>query len=99
MRFQRDFPSAKLYRLEQNYRSTGTILKAANALIEHNTGRLGKNLWTSGEDGEKIRLYAAYNERDEADFVIARIREWEKSGGQAKRGRDSLPLERPVARV
>ena len=82
MRFQRDFPSAKLYRLEQNYRSTGTILKAANALIEHNTGRLGKNLWTSGEEGEKIRLYAAYNERDEADFVIARIREWEKSGGQ-----------------
>jgi DNA helicase-2/ATP-dependent DNA helicase PcrA len=80
-RFQRDFPGARLYRLEQNYRSTGTILKAANALIANNTGRLGKNLWTSGEDGEKIRLYAAYNERDEADFVIARIREWVQGGG------------------
>ncbi len=82
VRFQRDFPTAKLYRLEQNYRSTATILKAANALIEHNTGRLGKKLWTSGEDGEKIRLYAAFNERDEADFVIARIREWVKGGGE-----------------
>ncbi len=82
VRFQRDFPSAKLFRLEQNYRSTATILKAANALIEKNTGRLGKNLWTSGADGEKIRLYAAFNERDEADFVIARIREWVKGGGE-----------------
>lgn len=82
VRFQRDFPTAKLYRLEQNYRSTGNILKAANALIANNTGRLGKNLWTSGVEGEKIRLYAAFNERDEADFVIARIREWVKGGGQ-----------------
>ncbi len=82
VRFQRDFPTAKLFRLEQNYRSTGTILKAANALISNNTGRLGKNLWTSGEDGEKIRLYAAFNERDEADFVVARIREWVQGGGQ-----------------
>jgi len=82
MRFQRDFPTAKLYRLEQNYRSTGTILKAANALIANNTGRLGKNLWTSGAEGEKIRLYAAFNERDEADFAVARIREWVQGGGQ-----------------
>ncbi|MGH8262304.1 MAG: DNA helicase II [Steroidobacteraceae bacterium] len=82
MRFQRDFPTAKLYRLEQNYRSTGTILKAANALIANNTGRLGKNLWTSGAEGEKIRLYAAFNERDEADFAVARIREWVHGGGQ-----------------
>jgi DNA helicase-2/ATP-dependent DNA helicase PcrA len=79
--FRRDFPAASLYKLEQNYRSTGTILKAANALIANNAGRLGKTLWTSGEDGERIRLYAAFNERDEADFIVNRIREWEAQGG------------------
>jgi DNA helicase-2/ATP-dependent DNA helicase PcrA len=79
--FRRDFPKAVLYKLEQNYRSTGTILKAANALIANNQGRLGKTLWTSGEDGERIRLYAAFNERDEADFVVNRIREWVARGG------------------
>jgi DNA helicase-2/ATP-dependent DNA helicase PcrA len=79
--FRRDFPAAVLYKLEQNYRSTGTILKAANALIANNAGRLGKTLWTSGEDGEKVKLYAAFNERDEADFVVNRIREWVTRGG------------------
>jgi DNA helicase II / ATP-dependent DNA helicase PcrA len=79
-RFTRDYPAAKMYRLEQNYRSTGNILKAANALISHNTGRLGKNLWTEGKDGERIRLYAAFNERDEAEFVMNRIREWSNQG-------------------
>ena len=79
--FRRDFPRAVLYKLEQNYRSTGTILKAANALIANNAGRLGKTLWTSGEDGERVRLYAAFNERDEADFVVNRIREWVARGG------------------
>ena len=79
--FRRDYPQAVLYKLEQNYRSTGTILKAANALIANNAGRLGKNLWTSGEDGERVKLYAAFNERDEADFVVNRIREWVEHGG------------------
>jgi DNA helicase II / ATP-dependent DNA helicase PcrA len=79
--FRRDFPAAVLYKLEQNYRSTGTILKAANALIANNAGRLGKTLWTSGEDGERVKLYAAFNERDEADFVVNRIREWVARGG------------------
>jgi DNA helicase-2/ATP-dependent DNA helicase PcrA len=79
--FQRDFPATRLYRLEQNYRSTGTILKAANALIANNSSRLGKNLWTSGEQGKPIQLYAAFNERDEADFVVNRIREWVRHGG------------------
>jgi DNA helicase-2/ATP-dependent DNA helicase PcrA len=79
--FRRDYPLAVLYKLEQNYRSTGTILKAANALISNNGGRLGKNLWTSGEDGERVKLYAAFNERDEADFVVNRIREWVSHGG------------------
>jgi DNA helicase II / ATP-dependent DNA helicase PcrA len=80
--FQRDFPHAKLFRLEQNYRSTATILDGANALIAHNAGRLGKNLWTDGGRGEPIRLYSAFNERDEAEFVLQRIRDWTQRGGQ-----------------
>ena len=79
--FQRDFAGAKLYRLEQNYRSTGTILAAANGLIANNSGRLGKTLWTSGERGEPVRLYAAFNERDEAEFVSHRIRDHVAHGG------------------
>ena len=79
--FTRDYPSAQLLRLEQNYRSTGNILDAANALIAHNTGRLGKNLWTSGGRGEPIRLFAATNDRDESAFVLARIQAWLKQGG------------------
>jgi DNA helicase-2/ATP-dependent DNA helicase PcrA len=79
--FRRDYPHAQLVKLEQNYRSTGTILKAANALIANNSGRLGKNLWTSGADGERVKLYAAFNERDEADFVVNRIRDWVERGG------------------
>lgn len=79
--FRRDYPNARLCRLEQNYRSTGSILDAANALIAHNAGRLGKNLWTSGAKGDPIRLYAAFNERDEADFVVHRVRDWVQHGG------------------
>jgi DNA helicase-2/ATP-dependent DNA helicase PcrA len=79
--FTRDYPNAQMFRLERNYRSTGNILAAANALIEHNSGRLGKNLWTSGGKGEHIRLYAAFNERDEADFAVQRINEWVRQGG------------------
>jgi DNA helicase II / ATP-dependent DNA helicase PcrA len=82
--FRRDFPTSKLFRLEQNYRSTGAILAAANGLISNNTGRLGKNLWTSGERGDPIRLYAAFNERDEAEFVTHRIRDWVAHGGQRR---------------
>src|SRR5580700_4056166 len=84
--FRRDFPQAVLYKLEQNYRSTGNILKAANALISNNNGRLGKTLWTSGADGERVKLYAAFNERDEADFVVNRIREWVARGGARREG-------------
>jgi len=80
--YRRDFPATQLFRLEQNYRSTGNILAAANALIAHNTGRLGKNLWTSGEQGDPVRVYAAFNERDEADFVVNRIRDWVMKGGR-----------------
>lgn len=74
-KFSKDFPTAKTIRLEQNYRSTGTILKAANALISQNSGRLGKNLWTDGKEGDPITVYAAFNETDEAFFIVNRIRE------------------------
>jgi DNA helicase-2/ATP-dependent DNA helicase PcrA len=79
--FERDFGNAITVRLEQNYRSTGTILKAANGLIANNSGRLGKNLWTDGSDGEQISLYAAFNEMDEARFVVDQIDQWHKEGG------------------
>jgi len=79
--FTRDYPNAKLIRLEQNYRSTSSILDAANALISNNNGRLGKNLWTSGAKGEPIKLYAAFNERDEAEFITQRIKDWSNTGG------------------
>jgi DNA helicase-2/ATP-dependent DNA helicase PcrA len=80
LRFSHDFPDAQVLRLEQNYRSTAIILKGANALIAHNTGRLGKNLWTQGESGEPILLYTAYSERDEARFVVERIESWVACG-------------------
>ena len=80
--FLRDFPSARTIRLEQNYRSTATILKAANAIIANNPQRLGKQLWTAGEDGQAIELYAAYNEQDEARFVIERIRSYVQQSGK-----------------
>src|ERR1700746_649430 len=79
--FRRDYGQAQLFRLEQNYRSTSNILEAANGLIAPNASRLGKNLWTSGARGEPIRLYTAFNERDEAEFVTHRIREYVAHGG------------------
>ncbi len=78
--FEHDFGRTKTIRLEQNYRSTGTILKAANALIDNNRGRLGKELWTDSGDGEPILFYSAYNEKDEARFVIDRIQDWVDQG-------------------
>lgn len=80
--FQKDCPKAPLMRLEQNYRSTGTILKAANAVIANNPSRLGKDLWTDGSDGEPVSLYAAFNEVDEARFVIERVRQFVEEGHQ-----------------
>ncbi len=80
-RYQRDFPATRLVRLEQNYRSTGHILAAANGLIRHNSDRLGKELWTEAGEGEPVRLYTAFNELDEARFVVQRIRQWVEEGG------------------
>ena len=82
LRFESDHPGTKVVRLEQNYRSTGNILKAANSIIEHNSGRLGKKLWTSDVDGEPILLYVAYNDLEEARFVVERIQEWTHQGGR-----------------
>lgn len=73
-RFEQDFDKVTTVRLEQNYRSTRNILQAANALIENNADRLGKSLWTQGKEGEPVYLYAAYNETDEARFVIDKIK-------------------------
>ncbi|MBE2293012.1 MAG: DNA helicase II, partial [Xanthomonadaceae bacterium] len=79
--FLRDFPGAQTIRLEQNYRSSANILNAANAVISHNPDRIGKQLWTDSGDGEPVDVYAAYNEMDEARFVVERIRQWVRDGG------------------
>ncbi|TMO48532.1 DNA helicase II [Pseudoalteromonas ruthenica] len=78
-RFLDDF-DAETIRLEQNYRSTATILKAANSLIENNAERMGKNLWTDGNQGEPISIYAAFNELDEARFIVGKIKTWMDAG-------------------
>ncbi|MBA1197470.1 DNA helicase II [Pseudomonas shirazensis] len=78
--YTEDFPDAEMIRLEQNYRSTGGILKAANALIANNTDRLGKELWTDVGEGEPLTLYAAYNEHDEARYVVESIESVIKQG-------------------
>lgn len=79
--FLSDFDGSQTIRLEQNYRSTSTILRAANAVISNNSDRLGKDLWTDGNDGEPISLYAGFNEMDEARYIVARIEEWRDQGG------------------
>ena len=80
--FSKDYTDTQTFRLEQNYRSTSTILSAANELISHNQGRLGKKLWTEGNEGTPVQLYAAYNEHDEARFVLERIKEWVNQEGR-----------------
>ena len=86
--FEQDFPGATLIRLEQNYRSSGNILTAANAVIANNAGRLGKELWTDASAGQPIRLYAASNEIDEARFVVESIEHWVEGGNR----RDSVAV-------
>lgn len=93
-RFQKDYSGTRLVRLEQNYRSTATILNAANAVIANNGTRLGKKLWTSGEEGDRIKLFVAFNERDEAEFVVNRVRDYLDRG---KRASDAAVLYRSNA--
>ncbi|MCK9621666.1 MAG: DNA helicase II [Methylobacter sp.] len=82
--FQKHYPNHQVIKLEQNYRSTGNILKAANKVISVNDGRMGKELWTDAGEGELISLYASFNEQDEAHFVVDRIRAWVNEGGMRK---------------
>jgi len=79
-KLRKDFPASRIIKLEQNYRSTATILSAANAVIGNNGERLGKKLWTSGSDGQPITYYQAYNEYDEARFIIDKIKQWVDDG-------------------
>ena len=81
--FEKDFPDAKVVKLEQNYRSTGNILDAANQVIAHNQGRKEKALWTQAGEGEKIALYHALDERDEAAFIAAMTRKLIAHGARA----------------
>ncbi|HHX8698081.1 TPA: DNA helicase II [Vibrio diabolicus] len=80
-KFTLEFPRVNTIRLEQNYRSTKTILEASNTLIANNTERMGKELWTDGNVGEPISVYSAYNELDEARFAVNKIKEWQENGG------------------
>lgn len=80
--FEKDFDNATVFRLEQNYRSTGNILNAANAVIANNAGRMGKELWTDEAEGPLIRIYAANNEIDEARFVVDQLKSWVELGNR-----------------
>ncbi len=79
--FENQYKHARVIRLEQNYRSTGHILSAANAVIRNNTARKGKELWTQAGEGDKLTMYLAQNENDEAQYVAARILEGYSHGG------------------
>ncbi len=83
-RFREHFPNHQVVKLEQNYRSTGNILQSANALIAQNSDRLGKELWTDLGTGEPVAIYAAFNEQDEAYFVIEKIKQWISDGGRRR---------------
>ena len=83
-KFNVDFPGSDIVRLEQNYRSTANILNAANELIANNNGRLGKNLWTECDEGDPLSLYEAFNEQDEARFIVDRLQEWSNNGNLRK---------------
>lgn len=80
--FEQDFSDTHTVRLEQNYRSTSNILNAANAVIAKNAGRLGKELWTDQGEGEPIALYSAFNEHDEARYIIDQIQSWINQGNR-----------------
>ncbi|MEW6145986.1 MAG: UvrD-helicase domain-containing protein [Thermodesulfobacteriota bacterium] len=85
LNFERDFPDSRIIKLEKNYRSTKTILNAANGLIRKNANRHDKNLWTDNPEGEKLRHYAAYDDRDEARYVVAEIESLVRNRGRSYR--------------
>ena len=90
LEFDHVFPDARIVKLEQNYRSTQNILSAANAVIENNEGRKGKNLWTESEDGEKILVKEVYSQNEEAMFIADRMH------GTGRAGRKTLVFCRPL---
>jgi len=95
LRFEKDFPGAKVIRLEQNYRSTAHILAAASGIIEANKGRLGKTLWTAGEPGEKVRLIGHWDGEEEARWIGEEI----EAVQRGTRGRDPVDLNRQAILV
>ena len=79
--FQRDYPQAQVFKLEQNYRSTQTIVDAANSVIEHNSKKLKKRCFSEGASGEKIRIFKAYTDREEADLIVGDLRDRVRESG------------------
>ena len=79
--FQRDYPSAEVFKLEQNYRSTQTIVDAANSVIKHNARQMQKQCFSAAEQGEKIRIFKAYTDREEAELVVTDLRDRVREGG------------------
>ncbi len=96
LNFERIYPGTKTIRLEQNYRSTSNILNAANCVIQHNTERKGKTLWTKNGEGDKVQVYTAENEQDEASHIADIIGQHLRAGRPSGRPRRALPDERPV---
>lgn len=78
--YVKDLKNVEIIKLEQNYRSTKNILKVANSVIKNNDNRMSKELWSAAEDGEKVELYCAVNERDEAKYIIDKIRQLHNDG-------------------
>ena len=89
--FEQEYKNARVIRLEQNYRSTGNILEAANAVIRNNRGRKGKNLWTDHGEGEKVHCYTAANEREEGMYIASQLL---KAYGEGKQWKDCAVLYR-----
>ena len=81
LNFRRDYPMAQIFKLEQNYRSTQTIVDAANSVIEHNARQMKKQCFSAGEQGEKIRIFKAYTDREEAELVVTDLRDRVREGG------------------
>lgn len=81
LNFRRDYPTAQVFKLEQNYRSTQTIVDAANSVIKHNARQMQKQCFSAGEQGEKIRIFKAYTDREEAELVVSDLRDRVREGG------------------
>jgi superfamily I DNA/RNA helicase len=95
--FEREFKIDQVIRLEQNYRSHGNILDAANALIANNRNRLGKNLWTASGKGDPLRVFEGGSDAEEARFIVEEVRALQREGQSPCRNCRALPLERAVA--